>query len=59
MTTAARPLTFDDALTAAEAIREISAGHEDAAEAILGAARLGDLGTGPLEALCDRFGVEP
>jgi hypothetical protein len=51
-------MTFDDALAAAEALREISAGHEDAAAAILAAAWLGDLGTGPLEALCDRFGVE-
>lgn len=53
-----RRLTFDDALAAAEALREIGAGHEEAAVAILGAARLDGLRNEELEELCDRFGVE-
>lgn len=59
MTAAARPLTFDDALAAAEALAEIDAGHENAAGAILGAARLDALSNGELEALCRRFGTGP
>lgn len=55
----ARPLTFDDALAAAEALAEISAGHENAAAAVLGAARLDALSNAELEALCRRFGTGP
>lgn len=58
MTATARPLTFDDALRAAEALREISAGHEDAAHAVLCAARLDTLTNGELEALCARLCAE-
>jgi len=53
-----RQLTEDDALVAAEALREISAGHEHAAGAILAAAWLSDLNAAELEALCARFGTE-
>jgi hypothetical protein len=58
MTATSRLLTFDDALAAAEALREISAGHEEAAAAILGAADLDALSNADLEALCARFGTE-
>ena len=54
-----RKFTFDDALAAAEALREISAGHEEAAAAVLNAAGLDVLSNAELEALCDRFGIEP
>ena len=50
--------TFDDAVAAAEALREISAGHEEAAAAILCAAGLEALSNQELEGLCERFGVE-
>ncbi len=50
--------TVDDAVASAQALREISAGHEDAAAAILSAARLDGLSNEELELLCDRFGVE-
>jgi hypothetical protein len=53
-----RRYTFDDALAAAEALREISAGHEEAAAAVLNAARLDGLSNDELEGLCERFGVE-
>ncbi len=53
-----RKFTFDDALAAAEALREISAGHEDAAQAVLNAAGLDGLDNAELEALCEQFGVE-
>ena len=53
-----RGFTFDDALAAAEALREISAGHEEAAAAILSATRLDGLRNDELEDLCDRFGVQ-
>ena len=53
-----RKFTFDDALAAAEALREISAAHEEAAMAVLFAARLEGLSNDELEELCDRFGVE-
>ena len=53
-----RKFTFDDALAAAEALREISAAHEEAAMAVLFAARLDGLSNDELEELCDRFGVE-
>ena len=53
-----RKFTFADALAAAEALREISVGHEDAAQAVLNAAGLDALSNAELEALCDRFGVE-
>ena len=51
-------LTTDDALTAAEALREASAGHGDAALVVLTAAGLDALSNAELEALCERFGVE-
>ena len=50
--------TVDDAVAAAQALREISAGHEDAAAAIVSAAGLHGLSNQELEVLCDRFGVE-
>lgn len=50
--------TFDDAVAAVQALREISAGHAEAAAAILGAAGLGALSNDELEDLCARFGVE-
>jgi hypothetical protein len=53
-----RGYTFDDALAAAEALREISAGHEEAAAAVLNAAWLDGLSNAELADLCDRFGVE-
>jgi hypothetical protein len=53
-----RRFTFDDALAAAEALREISAGREEAALAVLNAAGLDGLSNEELEELCDRFGVE-
>ena len=58
MTATSRLLTFDDALAAAEALREISAGHEEAAVAILCAADLDAFSNAGLEALCARFGTE-
>jgi hypothetical protein len=48
-----------DAWTAAEILREISAGHEDAADALATAAGLGHLSTESLEALRDAFDAEP
>jgi hypothetical protein len=59
MAAAARSLTFDDALAAAEALAEIDAGHENAAETILNTARLDALTNDELEALCRRFGTWP
>jgi hypothetical protein len=53
-----RGYTFDDALAAAEALREISAGHEEAAAAVLNAAWRDGLSNAELADLCDRFGVE-
>lgn len=53
-----RRFTFDDALAAAEALREISAAHEEAAIAVLSAAGLDGLTNEELEELCDRFDVE-
>jgi hypothetical protein len=53
-----RKYTFDDAVAAAGALREISAGHEEAAAAILCAAGLDGLSNQELEGLCERFGVE-
>jgi hypothetical protein len=53
-----RKFTFDDALAAAEALREISAGHEEAAAAVLNAAGLDALTNAELETLCDKFGIE-
>ena len=50
--------SYDDALAAAEALREISAGHEEAAQAVLNAAGLDGLDNAELEALCEQFGVE-
>jgi len=50
--------TADDAVAAAQALREISAGHEDAATAILSAAGLDGLSNEQLELLCNRFGAE-
>ena len=54
-----RSYTYDDALAAAEALRQISAGHEQAAQAVLDGAGLDALSNEQLEALCDQFGVEP
>jgi hypothetical protein len=54
-----RNYTSDDAVAAAEALREISAGHEQAAAAILDAAGLDGLSNDELEALCTRYGLEP
>ena len=45
--------TIDDAVAAAEALREISSGHEDAAAALLSAAGLDGLNNEELEILCD------
>ena len=53
-----RKYTSDDAVAAAQALREISAGHEDAAVMILTAAGLDGLANDELEELCERFGVE-
>jgi len=53
-----RRYTLDDAVVAAEALREISAGHEKAAAAILDAAGLGGLSNDELEDLCRQFGVD-
>jgi hypothetical protein len=53
-----RRFTLDDAVAAAAALREISAGHEEAAAAILGPAGLDKLSNQELEALCARFGLE-
>lgn len=50
--------TEDDAIAAAEALREADAGHEAAAEALLAASGLGHLSDDQLLALCDRFGAE-
>ena len=44
--------TVDDAVAAAEALREISVGHEKAAAAILDAAGLGGLSNDELKDLC-------
>ena len=53
-----RRFTFDDALAAAEALREISAGRGEAALAVLNAAGLDGRSNEELEELCGRFGVE-
>jgi hypothetical protein len=45
-------------MAAAAALREISAGHEEAAAAILSAAGLDRLSNQELEALCARLGLE-
>jgi hypothetical protein len=54
-----RKYTYNDALAAAEALREISAGHEQAAQAVLNGAGLDALSNEELQALCHQFGVEP
>lgn len=51
-------LTEDDAVAAAEALREADAGHEAAAEALLLNADLGDLTDEQLRDLADLFGAE-
>ena len=53
-----RSYTFNDAAAAAQALCEISAGHEEAAAATLSAADLDGLGNGGLEDPCTRFGME-
>jgi len=53
-----RKCAFDDAVAAAEALREISSGHEEAAAAILRAAGPEGLSNQELEGLCELFGVE-
>ena len=45
-------------MAAAQALREISTGHEEAAAAILSAADLDELGTDGLKNPVNRFGVE-
>lgn len=50
--------TEDDAIAAAEIIREADAGHEAAAEALLLNADLGDLTDDQLRDLADLFGAE-
>jgi hypothetical protein len=45
-------------LAAAQALREINAGHEDTVAAILSAAGLDGLSNEEPEMPCDRFGVE-
>lgn len=50
--------TEDDAVAAAEALREADAGHEAAAEALLLNADLGDLTDEQLRDLADLFGAE-
>ena len=50
--------SLDDAVAAAAALREIEAGHEEAAAAILATAGLDRLSNEELEALCARFGLE-
>ena len=47
-----------DAWTAAEILRETSAGHEDAAGALADASGLGHLSADQLEALCEAAGIE-
>lgn len=47
-----RRFTFDDAPAAAEVLSEISAGHEEAALAVLRAAGLDGLSNDELEELC-------
>jgi len=45
-------------MAAAAALREISAGHEEAAAVVVAAAGLDGLSNEELEALCARFGLE-
>jgi len=56
--TPTRLLTVDDAVAAAEILRETYAGHEGAALDLATESRLEDLLTPELEALCAAFGVE-
>jgi hypothetical protein len=53
-----RSYTVNDAVAAARALREISAGHEKATAAILSAAGLDGLGNDGLDDPRTRFGVE-
>jgi len=53
-----RSYIFNDAVAAAQALREISTGHEEAAAAILSAAGLDGLGNDGLEDPCTRFSGE-
>jgi hypothetical protein len=53
-----RRLTIDDAVAAAQVLRELDAGHEDAAFATAVEYSLDGLDAEMLEHLCDTFGVE-
>ncbi len=55
---ATRLATIDDALAAAAVLRELDAGHEDAAEALATLAGLDGLDVAGLETLAAAFGVE-
>jgi len=56
--TPAFTLTADDALAAAEIVRENEAGHHDTAEDLIIKADLGHLTDEQMRALCEVFGVE-
>jgi len=51
-------LTYDDATAAAEILREISAGHEEAADRLMFTSGLGDLDVADLEHVCRRYDVD-
>lgn len=53
-----RQLTIDDAVAAAQVLRELDAGHEDAAFATAVEYGLDDLVAEVLEHLCDTFDIE-
>lgn len=53
-----RKLTVDDAVNAAEVLRELDAGHEHAAYAVAVAHGLDGMVAEVLEYLCIQFGVE-
>lgn len=53
-----RLLTVDDAIVAAEVLRELDAGHEGSAFALAAMGHVDDLTTTELETLCAVFGVE-
>ena len=55
---ATRLATIDDALAAAAIVRELDAGHEEAAEALATSAGLNGLDAAGLETLAAAFGVE-
>lgn len=55
---ATRRLTIDDAIAAAVVLRELDAGHEDAAYAVAATNGLDGMVAEMLEHLCTTFGVE-